>query len=259
MLKWPVKKPGPTPLPRLNLRQYAERFRGEMVPIGTRFCYYCASPAITEEDRREYVEEPVAALPPVIAARLPEVKILLVPYLERGAAHRVRTAPETLVSSEKPEGELSIAFGAELSGTSAVLAFAVKDTEVADNHYRFYRAISEMVAGKTGKEIPEGYIGLVRQELHKSAHGEVDEGAWRLKLELDERDRVEARPSKRFREYLRQSFVDTLTLYTHGICCDIDVETGPRQLASNLLRKRLNLLKAQYPPPAGYAVFPEDL
>jgi len=29
-----------------------------------------------------------------------------------------------------------------------------------------------------------------------------------------------------FGEYARQSFEDTLTLYLHGTCCDIDVETG---------------------------------
>ena len=54
-------------------------------------------------------------------------------------------------------------------------------------------------------------------------------------------------------------FVDSLTLFLHGICCDIDVETGPRQLASRHMRKRLELLRGFYPPPKGYAVFPEDL
>jgi len=58
---------------------------------------------------------------------------------------------------------------------------------------------------------------------------------------------------------VRQSFIDTLTLYLHGICCDIDVEPGPRQIPSNHLRKRLQLLKELFPPPQGYAVFPEDL
>ena len=52
---------------------------------------------------------------------------------------------------------------------------------------------------------------------------------------------------------------DTLTLYLHGICCDIDVDTGPRQLPSRYLRKRLKLMQTLYPQPNGYAVFPEDL
>lgn len=249
----------PKPLQRLSVSQYAERYRSELVRVGQRFCYLCASVTLSEEDRREFVDEPVAALPPVIATRLPEVRILLAPYLEKGATHRARTAPETLVATEKPKEDVAIPFGSVVSGAGAVLAFAVKEAEVADYHYRFYRAIAELVAGKQGQDVPEAYIGLVRQELHKSAHGEVDEASWRLKVELEERDRTAPRPSKRFREYLKQSFIDTLTLYTHGICCDIDVETGPRQLASNLLRRRLNLLKQLYPPPQGYAVFPEDL
>ncbi len=243
----------------MSLGQYADRFRNEMVAIGPRFCYLCAGSSISEEDRREFVEEPVAAVPPVIAARLPEVRILLVPYLERGKAHRMRTTPVTLVSEQKPKEDAALSFGSEVSGTGAVLAFAVKETEVADYHYRFFRAIAEMVAGKGGKNIPDGYLGLVRQELHKQAHGEVDDGAWRLKVELEEKDRTSARLTKRMRAYVEQSFIDTLTLYLHGICCDIDVETGPRQLPSNLLRKRLALLKSIYPPPQGYAVFPEDL
>jgi hypothetical protein len=65
--------------------------------------------------------------------------------------------------------------------------------------------------------------------------------------------------TKLFRDYARQAFEDTLTLYLHGTCCDIDVETGPRQMPSRYLRKRLELLFSLYPPPEGYAVFPEQL
>jgi len=65
--------------------------------------------------------------------------------------------------------------------------------------------------------------------------------------------------TKTFRTYSRQSFVDTLTLYLHGICCDIDVDTGPRQLPSRYLRKRLLVLQELFPAPQGYAVFPEQL
>jgi hypothetical protein len=52
---------------------------------------------------------------------------------------------------------------------------------------------------------------------------------------------------------------DTLTLFLHGICCDIDVEPGPRQLASRFIRKRLELFKGAFPPPEGYALFPEQV
>lgn len=65
--------------------------------------------------------------------------------------------------------------------------------------------------------------------------------------------------SEIFRGYVRQAFVDSFTLYLHGICCDIDVDTGPRQLPSRHIRKRLEMPYEVFPPPKGYAVFPEEL
>src|ERR1700761_5860227 len=70
-------------LSKLSVRQFAERFRSEMIPLSNTFSYYCASVPLSEEDLKEYLEEPVAALPPTIVAALPKISILLVPYLER--------------------------------------------------------------------------------------------------------------------------------------------------------------------------------
>ena len=67
------------------------------------------------------------------------------------------------------------------------------------------------------------------------------------------------RSCKRYEVRVDTAFRDTMTLLLHGICCDIDVETGPRQIPSRFLRKRLEALKALFPPPEGHAVFPEDL
>lgn len=249
----------PPSLQRLNLKQFAERFRAEMIPLGNRFCYFCAAVSLTPDDLREYLDEPVAALPPVVAARLPRIRILLVPYLEMAAeAGRARRQPDLLVATEKPSEAASSRAASIVNEQDAVLAFAIKDTEVADYHYRFYRAIAELIAG-ADESPPAGYAQLLQAELKSHAHGEVDKPAWRLKQELRDSDFDAAKLSQRFQRYARQSFIDSLTLYLHGICCDIDVETGPRQLASNLARNRLRLLKRLYPPPEGYAVLPEDL
>jgi hypothetical protein len=249
-------------LQRLQLGQFAGMHRGQMIPLGSRACYFCAALSLSEEDLHEYLTEPVASLPPAIAARLPRLEIFLVPYLERGigAPGRTRSAsPEPFVAPDKPADAQSLASGFLLTESQAVLAFAVKDAEVADYHYRFYRTIAELGAGPAGENVPPDYSKLIRAEFDRSAHGEVDEESWRLKSELTARDRDNFGHSKRCRAYIRRSFIDTLTLYLHGICCDIDVETGPRQLASNLLRKRLRLLRTLFPPPDGYAVLPEDL
>jgi hypothetical protein len=101
------------------------------------------------------------------------------------------------------------------------------------------------------------YCTVLREELNAGVHGEVDEESWHMKQGLLRRQTNVRKETKLFRDYARQSFIDTLTLYLHGICCDIDVETGPRQLPSRHLRKRLNVLFGLFPPPNGYAVFPE--
>jgi len=100
---------------------------------------------------------------------------------------------------------------------------------------------------------------LLREELSGEVHGEVDERSWHFKQILLRRPMAARKDGKPYRDYARESFRDTMTLFLHGLCCDIDVESGPRQLPSRCLRKRLETLKSLFPPPAGHAVFPEDL
>jgi hypothetical protein len=256
-------------LAKVSVGQFAERFRGEVIPISNTFSYFCASLPVSEEVVKEYLEEPVAALPPKIAAMLPKVSILLVPYLERSAerpASKGRRKPQAItvdklsefVVAERPaEGKQS--WAAQISyENETVLVFALKEQDVAEYHYRLYRTLAGLVADKWPSETASSYKGLIREELSASVHGEVDDESWQAKQALLRRQSNAGRETPLFTDYIRQSFIDTLTLYLHGICCDIDVETGPRQLPSRYLRKRLNLLKTLFPAPNGYAVFPED-
>ena len=245
----------PNLLQRLTVRQFADRFNGEMVALGNRFRYFCSATLLGPEDLKEYLDEPVAALPPKLAAVLPPIQILLVPYLRHDGAGQGKKKAEVVVATEKPDEEKASLSAALIASPDTVLAFAVEEAEVADYHYRFYRAIAEIIAGD---RIPAAFADLLRDEIRAGAHGEVDESSWRLKVELREGDAEAAKPPRKFTAYVRQSFIDTLTLYLHGICCDIDVDPGPRQLASNLIRKRLRWLRDLYPPPEGYAVLPED-
>ena len=95
-----------------------------------------------------------------------------------------------------------------------------------------------MVVEKWSQHAETAYAELIQEELKASVHGEVDDESWLAKQNLLRR---QSGPVKRgsplFLAYLRQSFIDTLTLYLHGICCDIDVETGPRQFPSRYLAK----------------------
>jgi hypothetical protein len=244
-------------LSKLSVGQFAERFRGEMIPLSNTFSYFCASVPLSEEDLKEYLEEPIASLPPAISGLLGKVSIMLVPYLERVEGNKDGVQRDQLVCTEKPpENKLSWAAQVRFD-KEEVLVFALKDQDVSEYHYRFYHVLATLASNLWLEEAQARYASLLREELIAGVHGEVDEESWHLKQALLRRQTNVKKETKAFRDYARQSFIDTLTLYLHGICCDIDVETGPRQLQSRYLRKRLQALYALYPPPEGYAVFPE--
>jgi hypothetical protein len=245
---------------RLSLEEFARQIRGQMIPLNNRFSYFFTALPLTEEDIKEYLEEPVAALPPGLCATLPHISVLLVPYLAR-AIHpsSEETRNGEYVAFERPEPKHQVWTARLVKPEETIVAFAVKDEDVADHHYRFFHVISEIAADVATEALLEPFYGILREELNAGVHGEVDEESWQLKQALLRRSRRVRHRSKGFVKYARQAFIDTLTLYLHGICCDIDVETGPRQIASRHLRRRLELLESLYPPPPGYAVFPEDL
>ena len=245
-------------LDKLSLGEFAARCREAMIPISNKFSYFPALP-LAEEDAKEYIQEPVAALPPGVAALLVPICVALVPYLERAnGKERGQPAPES-VSFERPPDNLAAASGRTVAAGEATLFFAIKDRPVADYHYFFYRALAELAADAISEDHQNQFYSLLREELRSRVHGEVDQEGWHLKEAIMRRQGNLRRETKQFREYAHQAFVDTLTLYLHGLCCDIDVEPGPRQLPSRHLRKRLGLLESLYPPPEGYAVFPEQV
>ncbi|MCU1272632.1 MAG: hypothetical protein JWO48_63 [Bryobacterales bacterium] len=238
---------------KLTVEDLANRFRGEMVPLGGKFSYFTGMP-VAEEDLKQYLDDPIAALPPAICQSLTQIGVILVPYLEKGNGKE-----GDLASYEKPQDNRLMVASRYVSDHNATLVFAIKDEEVSDYHYCFYNAIASLVVRNWPAEAQESFFRVLREELGSEVHGEVDEKSWHLKQALLRRQTNIRRETKLFREYAAQSFEDTLTLYLHGICCDIDVETGPRQMPSRYLRKRLELLHSLYPPPEGYAVFPEEL
>jgi hypothetical protein len=251
---------------RVSVGQFAERFRNEVIPLSNTFGYFCASVPMTEEVVKEYLEEPIAALPPAIAAMLPRISILLVPYLEcaqerplaRGRKKRPALEKIDFVVAERPaEGQQSWASQVSFENET-VLVFALNEQDVAEYHYRLYRKLAALVAEKWSIDAVAAFKAMIRDELTSGVHGEVDDESWQAKQTLLRRQANVKRDGPLFTAYVKQSFIDSLTLYLHGICCDIDVETGPRQLPSRYLRKRLMLLKSFYQPPAGYIVFPED-
>jgi hypothetical protein len=238
---------------RLTVEELATRFRGEMIPLTSKFSYFSTLP-VAEEDLRQYLNDPISAVSPAIAESLPAMGIILAPYIEKGNGKE-----GDCITFERPPESRHVAFSTrELAGMTA-LALGIKDLEVADYHYQFYNALAGVVANHWTEETQERFYRTIREELSAEINGEVDEKSWHLKQALLRRQTNVRKETKLFREYARQAFEDTLTLYLHGTCCDIDVETGPRQMPSRYLRRRLELLMALFPPPDGYAVLPEQL
>jgi hypothetical protein len=237
----------------MTVEDLAVRFRSEMIPITSKFSYFSTLP-IAEEDLRQYLNDPISAVSPAIVASLPAMGILLAPYLEKGSGKE-----GDCVTFDRPSEARQISCSTRDIDEMTVLALAIKDLEVADYHYQFYNALAAVVANRWPAEVQERFFRTIREELSADVHGEVDEKSWHLKQALVRRQTNVRKETKLFRDYARQAFEDTLTLYLHGTCCDIDVETGPRQMPSRYLRRRLEVLIALYPPPDGYAVLPEQL
>lgn len=238
---------------KLTVDDLAARFRGDMIPLTSKFTYFTTLP-IAEEDLRQYLNDPIAAISPAVLAAIPRVGILLTPYLEKGNGKE----PDTVTYDRPAESRQLRCVRRDLSDMT-ILAFSIKDLEMADYHYQFYNALATLVGDHWSQDAQERFYRTLREELNAEVHGEVDEKSWHLKQALVRRQTNVRKETKLFREYARSAFEDTLTLYLHGTCCDIDVETGPRQMPSRYLRRRLELFISLFPPPEGYAVLPDQL
>ncbi len=237
----------------MTVEELAARSRGDLIPINNQFSYFSVLP-IAEEDLRQYLQEPIVSMSAAICKLLPPIGFVLVPYIEKMNG---KGAPA--VSFEAPPENRNLYAMRWEGGGMQYVVLAIKDEQVADYHYTLFAEIAAIVSMRWPARIEEEYTRLLREELKLEAHGELDERSWHLKQALLRRQSNVKKESKPFRDYARQSFADSLTLYLHGTCCDIDVETGPRQLPSRYIRKRLELLETLFPPPEGFAVFPEHL
>jgi hypothetical protein len=143
-------------------------------------------------------------------------------------------------------------------GEVLFLFLPAEKQEVADYHYWFYNGVAALGAARADRTELNRFTTLIMDELNRTARGEVDERSYLLKQKLARRQGKPGSETKIMRQYVRQALEDTLTLYLHGLCCDIDVDPGPRQLASRYLRRRLELLAEWFPPNPGFVLFPSE-
>src|SRR5580658_7904728 len=82
--------------PRTSVDELSRQLRSEMTPINDKISYFLALP-VAEEDLRQYLHDPIEALPAAVSEVLPKVEIVLAPFLERGS-----TRTSVAVVYEKP-------------------------------------------------------------------------------------------------------------------------------------------------------------
>ena len=129
--------------PRNTVDELSRRLRSEMTPLDTKFSYFLAFP-MAEEDLRQYLHDPVAALPAAVSELLPSVGIVLAPFLERSAAQ----GSTSRWAYEKPADAQIAAFSAHVESPSISrrLFFTVKEEQVSDYHYYLYDELAALLS-----------------------------------------------------------------------------------------------------------------
>src|SRR5258708_2183441 len=130
---------------KLSVTEFAERFRNESISLGPTFSYYCAIPPLTELESREYLNEPIAALPPKVAAALPKILVLLVPYLEKKNG-KPAVGRTDLIAMERPVDAKLVWASAWDTKKGHVMAFGVKEQEMADYHYHLFHGAAVLMS-----------------------------------------------------------------------------------------------------------------
>ncbi len=244
-------QPQSTSITRIAVEAFAGQCRRHLVPLTGAVSYFEAVP-LDGDQQRQFLREPAEAIPSSLLERLPPLRLILVPYLEKGPP-----AGTDLVTFQKPPTPKLLRRSVFDVRDEIFLLFGVEEQDVADYHYGLFQAVAGLACGAVRDEEYSRFSRLILDELNRGTRGEVDERSLQLKMQLQRRQRLPGRNTKPMRRYTLQALEDTLTLYLHGLCCDIDVEPGPRQLASRHLKRRLELLAEIFPPNPGYLLFAE--
>lgn len=232
--------------------RFVERFRPELIPFHSKIQWFSVV-SMSSDDLAENIEEPLGSLPPRLVEMLPRLNLFLVPYLQSAGKQ-----PDLVVFEQPEPAQRSESF--QIVGPDdASILLAVQDVSGNEIHYNLFNAIATLAWEVATPEIRLAWSKDLKDELRREVHGEIDEASWQKKNELLARQSPPIRDSKIFRDYARLSFIDTATLFLHGICCDIDVEPSPRQVPSSEIRRRLELLRRFYPLGEGFSLFPEEL
>lgn len=228
-----------------------------LIPINEHVSYFSVEP-LDEKERQRLVFDPISALPPKVLSLVPNLRLVLVPFLAAEANAEKDPSTVRISFSEPPANKRWFSDFHETEAEHYIFV-ATRSDNYFDSHVLFYQALVSRIVERADGQLSEMFNLLLDTELKKNAHGEINEFAWLWKKDLlalaadaaDRQSYVDA--------YRAAALSDTLVLYLHGLCCDIDLDNGPKQLASRYIRLRLQLLRDFLPPPEGVALFPDEL
>ena len=241
----------------LTTGEFIAKCSDMMIPLTGSMAYFSVVP-LDEDETERLVYDPATAIPPRALKLIPRLRLVLVPYLESTAeSDAAGTGLRIAFQAPDISSKRYVAF--EQRNGANYLFIAVRDEGLFDAHIVFFETLADRLIAEGGDEFVAPFNRLVEAELRSRANGELNERAWRAKQAVRTHPGDRAGKRRLKEQYLRQALKDTLTLYMHGLCCDLDVEGGPKQLPAQFIRKRLLLLKDQLPPPKGVALFPEEL
>lgn len=244
------------PESKVSVESFARHSAGQMIPVNSTVSYFSVIP-LEDAELQRLIYDPASAVPAKVGEFLPKLRVVIVGYLEE--PETIDPDISAMVSFQPPPEERRL-FSAVVETEQEVYVFiAIKDEDMADSHDSYYVEVASALVGRMDDRSFEKFLKLIQEELSAQIRGEIDDRGWALKEELVRTQADVTQDTDALREYAEQALADTLALYLHGLCCDIDVEAGPRQLASKHIRKRLLLLKDLFPPPKGVALFPEEL
>jgi len=227
-----------------------------MIPVNSSVSYFSVVP-LEDTELQRLIYDPASAVPAAVGKVLPKLRVVIVGYLEE--PQEVDPDVSAMVSFQPPPEDRRL-FSAVVEHDDEVFVFiAIKDEDMADSHDSYYQEVAAAVVPRMDDRSFDKFLAVIREELGNQVRGEIDDRGWGLKEELVRTQADVTQDTDKLRDYAEQALADTLSLYLHGLCCDIDVEAGPRQLASKHIRKRLLLLRDLFPPPKGVALFPDEL
>ena len=238
-------------------KEFVASCREVLIPVNEHVSYFSVEP-LDEKERQRLVFDPIGALPPKVLGLVPNLRLVLVPFLATEAISE-KSGATVRISFSEPPGNKRWFSDYQKTETEHFIFVAIRSDDYFDSHVLFYQALASRIIEHADGQLSEMFNLLLDTELKKDARGEVNEFAWLCKKDLlalaadtEERQRC-------LEAYRDAALADTLALYLHGLCCDIDLDNGPKQLASRYIRLRLHLLKDFLPPPRGVALFPDEL